>query len=115
MTARGGIAAAEMMPRILTMTDTTKKNRAVNRITAHDQLLLNRINAGALSVLAQTLEADDAVHKSEERIIRAAADIVAGVDVSASLLDENVAGEDELTVGALDAQTLRLRVTAVLG
>ena len=77
-------------------------------------LLLNRINACALSVLAHTLKADNAVYLSEERIIRAAAYVVAGMNVSASLLDEDVAGEYELTVSTLNAKTLGLRVTTVL-
>ncbi len=77
-------------------------------------LLLNRINAGFLSVLAHALKTNDAVNLSEERIIRAAAYVVAGMDVSASLLDEDVARQYELTVSTLNAKTLRLRVTTVL-
>jgi len=77
-------------------------------------LLLDRINAGALSVFAHTLETDYAVYLSEERIIRAAADIVAGMDVGASLLDEDVACQYELTVGTLYAKALGLGITTVL-
>ncbi len=77
-------------------------------------LLLNRINAGFLSVFAHALETDNAVYLCEERIIRAAAYVVAGMDVSASLLDENVAGKYELTVSTLDAKTLGLGITTVL-
>ena len=77
-------------------------------------LLLNRINAGFLSVFAHALETNDAVNLSEERIIRAAAYVVAGMDVGASLLDEDVARQYELTVSTLNAKTLGLRVTTVL-
>lgn len=37
------------------------------------------------------------------------------MDVGASLPNQNIAGQNKLTVGALDAQPLGLGVTAVLG
>lgn len=69
-------------------------------------LLLNRVNAGALSVLADALKAENAVDLCEQCIVRALADIVAGVNVGSSLLYENVAREDLLSVSALYAETL---------
>ena len=70
--------------------DSKNKRAVLNR--PKSQLLLDRINAGALSVLAHTLKAYNAVNLSEERIIGTAANIVTGVDVSTSLLNENVTG-----------------------
>ena len=41
--------------------------------------------------------------------------IDAGMDVGAALANQNVAGQNELTISALGAKTLGLGITAVLG
>ncbi len=55
------------------------------------------------------------VDEGIEGIIRADADIGAGMDVGAALAVEDVAGQDELAVGALATEALRHTVTAVFG
>ena len=49
------------------------------------RLLLDSVNADFLAILAHSLELDVAVDESEEGVVRTLADIVAGMDVSASL------------------------------
>src|SRR5699024_1287384 len=68
-----------------------------------------------LAILAQALELDGAVLQSEQGVVAALADVDAGMDVGAPLANQDVAGQNELTVGTLDAQTLGLGVTAVTG
>jgi hypothetical protein len=69
-------------------------------------LLLNRINACALSVLANALKSENTVDLCEQCVVRTLADIVAGVNMSSSLLYENVARENLLSVSALYSETL---------
>ena len=78
-------------------------------------LLLDRVDAHTFAVLAHPLELDLAVAQSEQGVVAALAHVHAGVDVGAALTDQNVAGQNELTVAALHAQTLGLRVAAVPG
>jgi hypothetical protein len=51
-------------------------------------------------------ELDRTRSKGEERVILATADIVTGVEVSATLTHDDLAGVDLLTTKALDAKTL---------
>ena len=78
------------------------------------QLLLS-VNGALTTILALALETDSAVNQSEQGVVAADTDIDTGMDVGASLANQNVAGQNELTVSALDAQALCLGVTAVLG
>ena len=78
------------------------------------QLLLS-VDRALTTIIALTLETDGAVNQSEQSVIAADTDIDTGMDVSASLANQNVAGQNELTVSALDAQALCLRITTVLG
>ena len=78
------------------------------------QLLLS-VNGALTTILALALETDSAVNQSEQSVIAADTDIDTGMDVSASLANQNVAGQNKLTVSTLNAQALSLRVTAVLG
>ena len=64
------------------------------------------VNADLLAVLTHTLETDTAVLQSIESVIVAAANIQAGMDSSAALLYDDVAGQNELTVSALNARRL---------
>lgn len=43
------------------------------------------------------------------------AHVQAGMDMGAALANQNVTGQNKLTIGALDAQTFRFGITAVLG
>ena len=73
------------------------------------------INRDLFTVLAHALELHSAVNLGEQGIVAALAHVGAGMDVSAALTNQHVAGQNELTIGALDAQSLGLGVTAVLG
>lgn len=77
------------------------------------KLLFDRIDTDALTVTPEALELDFAVHKGKEGIVGAAAHIFTRMDVGAALADENVAGQNELAVGTLEAKALGLGITAV--
>ena len=77
--------------------------------------LVLSVNRNFLAVAAHTLKADLAVNQGEQGIVAALAHVLTGVNVGATLTNQNVAGQHELTVGALDAQTLGLGIAAVLG
>ena len=49
----------------------------------------------------------------EQRVVAAAADVVAGVEVGAALADDDLAGVDQLAAEALDAEALGVGVAAV--
>ena len=78
-------------------------------------LLLGGVNRNLLTILAQTLEADNTVGLGKQRVIAADTDVGAGMNTGAALANQNVAGLDELTIGALGTKALGLGVTAVLG
>ena len=73
------------------------------------------VNRDLLAILVLALELHDAVHEGEERVVLTLADVDAGVDLRSALSDEDVAGQNKLTVGSLGAKALRLTVAAVLG
>ena len=77
--------------------------------------LLRGVNRDLLAVLAQTLEADNAVRLGEQGVVGTLAHVGAGVDVGAALTHQNVASQHELPVSALGAKALGLGITAVLG
>ena len=91
-----------------------KKKGAANATPFFGKLLLS-VHRALLAILAHALELDLTVNQSKQGVVAADADIVAGMDVSASLANQDVASQNELTVSALHAQTLGLGVTAVLG
>ena len=77
--------------------------------------LLLSVNRALPAILTHTLKTDSAVDQSEQGVILADTDVGTGMDVGSSLANQNVAGQNELTVGTLDAQPLGLGVTTVLG
>ena len=77
--------------------------------------LLLGIDGALTAILAQALEFDGTVNQSEQGVVAADTHIDTGMDVGASLANQNVAGQNELTIGALAAQSLGLGITAVLG
>lgn len=85
------------------------------KILKIQNLLFDSIDADLFAVAAHALEFNLAVDQGEQRIIRSTADIIAGMDVRTTLLDEDVARKDELPVRALDAETLGLGIAAVTG
>jgi hypothetical protein len=58
-------------------------------------------------------ELDSASGKCEQRVIAATADVDAGVEVSAALTNDDLAGLDDLATEALDAQVLGVGIAAV--
>mgnify|MGYP003501519301 CR=1 FL=1 len=79
------------------------------------QKLLLSVNGALTAILALALELDGTVNQSKQGVITADTDIDTGVDVSASLANQDVAGQNELTISTLHAQALGLGITAVLG
>ena len=61
------------------------------------------------------LKAHDTVCLSIKSIVFAQTYIYTGMEVSAALANQNVACENELSVCALNAETLSLRISAVFG
>ena len=77
--------------------------------------LLGGVDRDLLAILAQTLEANNAVRLGEQGVVGTLAHVGAGVDVGAALTHQNVASQHELPVSALGAKALGLGITAVLG
>ena len=80
-----------------------------------DTRLLLSVDGALTTILALALETDGAVNQSEQGVIAADTDIDTGMDVSASLANQDVAGQNKLTVSTLNAQALSLGITTVLG
>ena len=85
------------------------------RIAVLSLKLLCSVNGALSAILALALELDGTVNQSEPGVIAADADINAWMDRGASLANQDVAGQNELTIRTLHAQTLGLGITAVLG
>ena len=77
--------------------------------------LFSNVHASLLAILAELLKTKHAVYLGKQGVVFADTDVDAGMDVGTTLANENVAGENELTVSALGAKALGLGVTAVLG
>ena len=73
------------------------------------------VYADLLLILALVLELHRACNQSKQRVILAKTNIVAGMNGSASLTDDNTAGVHLGTVGCFYAQPLGLTVTTVFG
>ena len=76
---------------------------------------LGSVHADALLVLSLMLKLNGTVDQSKEGIIAADADVVAGTDMGPSLTNDDIAGKNFLTVGALYAEALGFTVASVLG
>ena len=72
------------------------------------------MNADGLLAARDVLELNNTVNKSEESVVSADTDVLAGMNRGASLSDDDVAGFYSLTVGLLDAETLCFAVASVL-
>jgi len=77
--------------------------------------LLFGVDGALLAILTQTLKLDLAVNQRKEGIVGAHTNIGAGMDVRASLANQNIACQNELAIRAFYTQSLGLRITAVLG
>ena len=73
------------------------------------------VNADLLLVSALLLELNLARDESEQGVILAQTNIVAGMDGGASLTNDNAAGSYGLTVCCLNTKTLGLAIAAILG
>ena len=80
-----------------------------------DAQLLLSVNGALTAILALTLELDGTVNQSKQGVILADTNVDTGMDVGASLANQDVAGQNELTISTLHAQALGLGITAVLG
>ena len=58
--------------------------------------LLCCVDRALLAILTLALELDGTVNQSKEGVVAADTDVIAGMDVRASLTNQNVAREDEL-------------------
>ena len=79
------------------------------------RFLLNRDNRNLFAVASHTLKLDGPVRKREQCIVRAAPDIDARMDVCAALANEDVAGQNKLTVSTLRAKAFRFGIASVFG
>ena len=68
-----------------------------------------------LLAVGDVSELNNTVSKSKQSVITASANVLAGVDVSSSLSDKDVACSASLSVSSLYAQTLGFGISAVLG
>src|ERR1041385_157624 len=75
--------------------------------------LLRWINADELPGSTFVFKLDDAVDQSEQRIVLAAADVVAGLPLRTALPRDDVAAEHFLAAKFLQTQALRLRVATI--
>ena len=83
------------------------------------QLLQNKlllsVNGALTAILALALELDGTVNQSKQGVILADTNVDTGMHVGASLANQDVASQNELTVCTLHAQALSLGITTVLG
>src|SRR3954470_16706320 len=74
---------------------------------------LRRIDADLEARLAGVFELHDAIDQRVDRVVRAHADVSAGVPLGAALPDDDVAGDDALATEFLDAAVFRIAVAPV--
>ena len=91
-----------------------KKTAADYAAVFLNKLLLS-VNGALTAILALALELDGTVNQSKQGVILADTNVDTGMDVGASLANQDIAGQNELTVCTLNAQAFRLGITAVLG
>ena len=65
-------------------------------------------------ISAQSFVSDGAVYQSKQRVVFTDTYARAGMNLRASLTNENVASKNELTVSALYAKAFRFAVTSVV-
>lgn len=69
----------------------------------------------ALVATGALREFHGALAQCEQGIVFAAADVLAGMEVGATLANDDIAGDDVLATEALHAKSLGMRVAAVTG
>src|SRR4051812_30866262 len=70
---------------------------------------LRRVDADELALTPLVLELDEAVNQGEQRVVLAAADVLARLPFRPALPREDVAAQDGLAAELLQAQPLRIR------
>lgn len=73
------------------------------------------VNAYLFAILIKALKFYLTVDRCEERVIGALLNVVAGVDLGASLSYEDIARKYVLSVGTLNSESLGFAVASVLG
>src|ERR1044072_1889519 len=74
---------------------------------------LRRVDADELALPALVLKLDHAVDEREQRIVLAAADVLARLPLRPALPREDVAAQNDFAAKLLQAESLRVRVAAV--
>ena len=93
-----------------------RRRKDINTLAADCQSKFssfNGVDANLALIATLALERDLAGNFRKERIVLAAPDVEAGVEVRAALANEDAARRDDRARLLLDAQTLRLTVAAV--
>ena len=73
------------------------------------------LDSAALAVTANALEMNAAINQSVQGVIAADADALTRMDVGAALTDQNVAGQNKLTVAALWMMFMSMCCVLLLG
>jgi hypothetical protein len=94
------------------MRNERKKQKAAAFLQQPVKYLIS-VNTALLSVSAFSFELNLSVNKSKKRIVASYSDVVAGMDLCASLSYKDIARKYKLTVGALCTQSFRFAVTTV--
>ena len=80
-----------------------------------DLLCVCCVNADSLAVTGDVFKFNLTVDESEQGIVLTDTYVIAGMDMGSALSDDDVAGNDGLTVCLLHAKAFGLTVSAVLG
>src|SRR5690242_7115923 len=107
------IATIKQTRRPARMCDAAQASRTCAKSCLSSSRLLQGIDADELAGTALVLKLHHTVDQSKERVVLAAADVVAGFPLRAALTRDDVAAEYVLAAKFLEPQTLRLRVASV--
>ncbi len=72
-------------------------------------------SAAALGATGALRELHGALAQSEQGVVFAAANVLAGMEVGATLANNDVAGDNVLATIALHAKSLRMRIATITG
>lgn len=73
------------------------------------------INADLFLVFAHSFETNDTVGQSEQRVVATLAYVRTGVNLRASLANENVSGKHRLTVATFCTESFGFTISSVVG
>src|SRR5215203_1766153 len=89
-------------------------NSVVDRSRGHGSRV-ERVDAHLLAIPADRFKFDQAVDQRIQRVVAADADVVARMELGATLANDDAARANGVAVVELDSQSLRLAVAAVAG